>query len=60
MLAGAIYLIGSVFYWLWASGDIQPWAQQSNEIDPKQNQSDDGDSKNIYVGHFNEGFKTNK
>lgn len=27
MITSGVYLLGSVIYWIWASGEIQPWAK---------------------------------
>lgn len=31
MISSGIYLIGTLIYWFWASGEVQPWAQQPTE-----------------------------
>lgn len=40
MITSAVYLVGCVIYWFWASGEVQPWAQQSVEISATDTQTD--------------------
>lgn len=55
-IAAAIYLVGCLIYWFWASGEIQPWAKRAAE-EAAANQNGHHESGNVInkkTGYVNE------
>lgn len=39
-ITAIIYAIGTVVYWFWCSGELQPWAKESLKKDDSKTTSD--------------------
>lgn len=55
MISAGVYLFGSLIYWMWATGELQPWAQKSLPVE-SNNKTKPQDSA-TYVGYANEGLE---
>lgn len=57
-ITSAIYCVGCIIYWFWASGEVQPWAQIPTDA-PKFNAQtiENGNGTTTKNGYVNEAIE---